>query len=115
MKGLFELLDEKCQCDNPPGLGGCDCCWTIVMDKVEKQFGELLAAVHGDGGHHAERVGWPQAIVDGIAILYRLTTALEAYQRHQGLMCATPGCVVGNVCDPCTWIIRANDHLKVSR
>ena len=48
--------------DVPPGCPGC------VLNLLK----ELLAIIHGDGGHHTEWVGIPQSVKDAMEEIWKL-------------------------------------------
>ena len=43
----------------------------------EHRVKELLAVIHGDGGHHTRRIGYTQSIVDAHYIITELRIRLD--------------------------------------
>jgi len=57
--------------------------------RLQQDAGNLLAVIHGDGGHYIANYGWKQACLDAAEIVIkrwadneRLREALQKYGRH---------------------------------
>ena len=48
-----------------------------------QQAGNVLARIHGDGGHYITQHGWEKACVDADAVVCRLQAQLAAYLEAQ--------------------------------
>lgn len=54
----------------------------IEKSKLELQIGELLAVIHGDGGHHTGLVGLKQSIEDAIEVRRGLVVKVNALEKE---------------------------------
>ena len=63
--------------------------------------GNLLAVLHGDGGHHIDRVGWEQACLDGRSVYHKLLRARAVVDAARALRdSGYDGPWIGEVCEP---------------
>lgn len=56
------------------------------LEFVVRQTKELLAAIHGDGGHHTDDVGLTQSIEDAIAIHYQRSLRISDLESDNASM-----------------------------
>lgn len=52
---------------------------TDIDRPSEQSVGDLLAVIHGDGGHYIEQHGWEKALRDGVDVVVGLRQALEEW------------------------------------
>jgi len=54
-----------------------------ALETAEQREGNLLAVIHGDGGHHMARVGVDQSSIDAAKKWYDAKAALDTAERDR--------------------------------
>ena len=74
---------------------------TILEDEREiAAVANLLAVIHGDGGHYALAHGWGRAIIDAEAVVVSLRAELAAVKRERNEwrnLAETRGAILGDM------------------
>ena len=74
------------QHDCPTMTGGNTCCWICRCAAAESRvayLGNLLAVIHGDGGHYEEEHGTQKAAKDAEAKWYQLAAIREQIEGEK--------------------------------
>lgn len=74
---------------------------------------DLLAVIHGDGGHHTSDVGVEQSVLDAVQIVHRMRGLVRAVVEWH----ADPESSDYNDCDKekCNWCKHATKVLESSK
>lgn len=54
-----------------------------TSQQKEQMFGDLLAVIHGDGGHYVEAHGWEKAAHDAEEIVCKLRQRIDGYEAWE--------------------------------